>query len=305
MSINKIVIVGSSNTDMVIRAPYFPAAGETIIGSGFMMHAGGKGANQAVAVARLGGKACFVCKVGDDVFGKKAVELFGQEGIDTSYIFTDTDVPSGVALITVNDTAENTIVVAAGANGCLDENDIDSVAGIIADARYILIQLEIAKETVYYTVKLAHSHKVPVILNPAPACALPDELYKMIAIITPNETEASILSGIEVLDESGAEAAAKILHQKGVGTVIITMGDKGALAYNGETFIRVKAPVVQAVDTTAAGDVFNGALAVALSEGKDLRESVEFACQASSISVTRHGAQASVPYRNELELVQG
>lgn len=295
-----IVIIGSSNTDMVIRAPYFPARGETIIGADFLMNAGGKGANQAVTVARLAGKASFICRVGNDLFGDNALELFQREGIDTTYISRDPGAPSGIAIITVNDAAENTIVVAPGANALLDTAQVDEASEKIQSAAYLLIQLEIPLETVMHAAKMGFDHKVPIVLNPAPARVLPDELYQWISIITPNEKEATLLTGVEVADEMSARRAAKILADKGVSIVIITMGSRGALLYDGTLFTHIATPVVEAIDTTAAGDVFNGALVVGLSEGKDLADAVSFACVASAISVTRRGAQSSVPYRSEL-----
>ncbi|GAB3432191.1 ribokinase [Niabella aquatica] len=298
-----IVIIGSSNTDMVIRTPRFPARGETVIGSDFLMNAGGKGANQAVAVARLGGKAVFVCRTGNDVFGEDAVRLLTKEGIDTSYIKTECEGASGVAIITVNNAGENTIVVAPGSNAQLSEAQIDEAREPILSAGYVLMQLEIPLNTVMYATKIAFESKVPVVLNPAPAAALPDELYKMVAIITPNEKEAAVLTGIAVTDPVSARKAAKALADKGVAVVIITMGREGALLYDGLTFTHIKAPVVNAVDTTAAGDVFNGALVVALSEGMDLVDAVTFACHASAVSVTKRGAQKSVPYRSELDVL--
>ena len=295
-----IVIIGSSNTDMVIRTPRFPARGETLIGKDFLMNAGGKGANQAVTVARLGGNAVFVCRTGNDVFGEDTVRLLTNEGINTSYIRTDSEGASGVAIITVNNAAENTIVVAPGANAQLNVLQIEEAREAISAAGYALMQLEIPLDTVTYAAKIAFESKVPIVLNPAPAATLPDELYKMITIITPNEKEATVLTGIEVTDPVSARRAARALAGKGVSVVIITMGREGALLYDGHTFTHIKAPAVKAVDTTAAGDVFNGALVVGLSEGMDLVDAVTFACQASAVSVTKRGAQKSVPYRNEL-----
>lgn len=298
-----IVIIGSSNTDMVISTPHFPARGETVIGGDFLMNAGGKGANQAVAVARLGGNAAFICRTGNDVFGKDAVKLLSDEGIDTSYISTDSDSASGIAIITVNKTAENTIVVAPGSNAHLNTAQIDEAGEAIATAGYVLMQLEIPLTTVMHATKMAFENKVPIVLNPAPAAVLPDELYKMITIITPNEKEAGVLTGIEITDSVSARSAAMALAAKGVAIVIITMGREGALLYDGRSFTHISAPIVDAVDTTAAGDVFNGALVVGLSEGMDITEAVTFACQASAVSVTKRGAQKSVPYRSELDVL--
>jgi ribokinase len=295
-----ILVIGSSNTDMVIKARHLPAPGETILGGTFLMNPGGKGANQAVAAARLGGSVTFICKTGNDIFGRQSVQLFKEEGIDTNYIFEDPQQPSGVALITVDDNAENCIVVASGANAHLTAQDIMLSVQCIEKAAIILMQLEIPVEAVAHAASVAAALDKIFILNPAPVCALNDELLKHVSIITPNETEASMLTGIKVTDEASAEKAARCLYAKGIATVIITLGSKGALLLHEEKCILVSAPVVHAVDTTAAGDVFNGALAVALSENKTMAGAVEFACKAAAVSVTRMGAQASAPYRSEL-----
>jgi ribokinase len=296
-----ILVIGSSNTDMVVKAAHLPAPGETILGGTFFMNAGGKGANQAVAAARLGGAVTFICKTGNDIFGKQAVELFKEEGIDTTFILEDAEHLSGVALITVDDNAENCIVVASGANAYLTAQNVLAGNDSIKKASIVLMQLEIPIETVEEVAALVASLHKKLILNPAPVCALSDELLKHVSIITPNETEASMLTGIKVVDESSAAAAAEILHAKGIETVIITLGPKGALVLYENVLMLVHAPVVHAIDTTAAGDVFNGALAVALSENKPMLAAVEFACKAASISVTRLGAQASAPYKHELD----
>ncbi|MDB4921923.1 ribokinase [Mucilaginibacter sp.] len=295
-----IVVIGSSNTDMVIKAGRLPAPGETVLGGTFMMNAGGKGANQAVAAARLGGNVVFIAKTGEDIFGKQAIELFKQEGIDPGYIIPDAENPSGVALITVDANGENCIVVASGANAALKPADLQKAKHIIENAALILIQLEIPFETVEYVVNLAAEKSVKVMLNPAPAYLLPDELLRKISIITPNETEAGLLSGIKVINRQSAEAAARLLAAKGVETVIITMGAEGALLLHDGVCHFFEAPVCNAIDTTAAGDVFNGALAVALFNGKGILEAVPFAVRAASISVCRMGAQSSAPYLDEL-----
>lgn len=297
-----ILVIGSSNTDMVVKAPHLPAPGETILGGTFLMNAGGKGANQAVAAARLGGAVTFICKTGNDIFGKQAVQLFKKEGINTAFILEDTHHPSGVALITVDDSAENCIVVASGANAYLTAQDVLASNDSIKKASIVLMQLEIPIETVEDVAAVAASLHKKLILNPAPVCALSNELLKHVSIITPNEREASMLTGIKVVDELSAVAAAEFLLAKGIETVIITLGSKGALVLHENVCTMVQAPVVHAVDTTAAGDVFNGALAVALSENKPMLAAVEFACKAAAISVTRLGAQASAPYKHELDL---
>ncbi len=296
-----ILVIGSSNTDMVVKADRLPAPGETILGGTFLMTAGGKGANQAVAAARLGGDVVFIVKVGDDIFGRQAVQSFTEEGIDTGHSIIDPVNPSGVALITVDAKAENCIVVASGANANLMPGDLYKAEDKIKNASLILMQLEIPLETVEYVAELAAQNNVRVILNPAPACALSDELLSKVSIITPNQKEAEMLTGVRITDKKSAETVAELLAEKGIETVIITLGANGALVFHGNHFDWVAAPVVNAVDTTAAGDVFNGALAVAVSEGKNLEDAVLFANTAAALSVTKMGAQASAPTRREVE----
>ncbi|MBL7969058.1 MAG: ribokinase [Prolixibacteraceae bacterium] len=300
MQPKKILVVGSSNTDMVIKTHNFPAPGETILGGRFLMNAGGKGANQAVAAVRLGGLVTFVGKIGDDIFGKQAVQQLEDEGINVDFVAVDPENPSGVAMITVDRHAENSIVVAPGSNGTLNPSDFDKALAELGESEFVLMQLEIPIPTVEYVAKRATQIQKKVVLNPAPAATLSDELLRNLYIITPNETEAELLTGIKVTDESSALKAALVLHEKGVEIVIITMGAAGAfLLENGKHEI-IPAPKVAAVDTTAAGDTFNGALVVALSEGKTIQESIAFANKAAAISVTRIGAQSSVPYRKEI-----
>ena len=291
----QILVVGSSNTDMVIKAAHLPRPGETILGGTFFMNPGGKGANQAVAIARLGGSVTFI-------FGHQSQQLFEEEGINTSYVFSDSGNPSGVALITVDEKAENCIVVASGANANLLPSDLAKAEEAIELADLILMQLEVPMETVCFVADIAWQKGKKVILNPAPAHPLPADLLHHLYLITPNETEAEMITGVKITDEISAVEAARILSRMGVQHVIITLGSKGALiCSDGEAEI-VPALKVEAVDTTAAGDVFNGALTVALSEGRNLKESVRFACKASAISVTRVGAQSSAPYRNEVDI---
>jgi len=296
-----ILIIGSSNTDMVIQTDHLPLPGETILGGTFFMAAGGKGANQAVAAARLGGAVTFICKVGNDIFGNQAKALFEQEGIHTAHLLTDATLPSGIALIMVDKHAENVIAVASGANAALAPDDLQNIDALMDSATIILMQLEIPLETVQYVAAKAFSRGIPVMLNPAPACTLSNELLQCISIITPNETEAEILTGIKVTDIASAQQAANVLYEKGIHTVIITMGSNGSLVLHDSAFTHVPTIAVKAVDTTAAGDVFTGALAVALSQGKEVVDAAAFACKAASISVTRLGAQASAPYRHEVE----
>lgn len=266
-----------------------------------MINAGGKGANQAVAAARMGGDVCFVACVGDDGFGAEAVRHYAGEGIDTSYIVRRNGVASGVALIAVDDAAENSIVVAPGANALLSPADIDAVESEIAAADYLLVQLEIPMETVARATELAVRHGVRVILNPAPAAPIADEVLARLDLITPNRSETELLTGLKVENVGDAVAAAAWFRGRGVRRVAVTMGSAGALVADerGEEF--VPAYRVEAVDTTAAGDVFNGALAVALSEGRELGAAARFAAAASSIACTRIGAQRSIPQRREVD----
>ena len=302
ISRRQILVVGSCNTDMVIKAAHLPRPGETILGGTFFMNPGGKGANQAVAIARLGGSVTFICKTGSDIFGHQSQQLFEEEGINTSYVFSDSGNPSGVALITVDEKAENCIVVASGANANLLPSDLAKAEEAIELADLILMQLEVPMETVCFVADIAWQKGKKVILNPAPAHPLPADLLHHLYLITPNETEAEMITGVKITDDISAVEAARVLSGMGVQHVIITLGSKGALiCSDGEAEI-VPALKVEAVDTTAAGDVFNGALTVALSEGRNLKESVRFACKASDISVTRVGSQSSAPYRNEVDI---
>jgi len=297
-----ILVIGSSNTDMVVKADRLPLPGETVLGGKFIMAAGGKGANQAVAAARLGADVVFIVKVGDDLFGKRAIENFKADGIVIDFVITDPVNPSGVALITVDDKAENCIVVASGANAALKPADLHSATEVIKNASLILMQLEIPLETVRYVADLAVKDGVKLILNPAPACPLDDDLLSHVSIITPNQKETEMLTGIKIINRESAESAAKLLAGKGIETVIITMGSQGALLLTNGEYEWVPAPTVKATDTTAAGDVFNGALAVALSEGKSVKEAVAFACSAAALSVTKMGAQSSAPIRSEVDI---
>lgn len=298
---NRIVVIGSSNADLVVNTDRAPGSGETVLGNGFTVNHGGKGANQAVAILRIGGSVSFVSKVGNDIFGSQMRRHFEEEGMDVSYVFTDMSAASGVALITVDSRAENRIVVVPGANNNLSKEDIDKARLVVEQSEIIVLQLEIPMVSVRYAVRLAASLGKKVIVNPAPACPLSEELLRDIYLITPNETEAGILTGIPVVDEDSAQKAATALLRQGVQNVVITLGAKGALVHNSKVSMFIPAYRVKAVDTTAAGDVFNGALAVALSEGRTLPDAASFACAASAISVTRSGAQNSIPFRNELD----
>ena len=295
----KILVLGSSNTDMTVKTKYLPKAGETVLGNNFTMGPGGKGANQAVAASRLGGDVKFICKVGRDIFGDNAIAHYNNERLDTSDILRSNE-PSGVALISVDEHAENNIVVASGANGDLNEADIEASRKAIENCGILLLQLEIPVPSVLKAAKIAHEAGAMVVLNPAPACPLPEEIFRYVDLFIPNETELSNYSGIEVADVPGAEKAASAMKAKGVGKLIVTMGSKGALICDGGPSVFVPAHKVKAVDTTAAGDTFCGGLCVAIAEGKGLKEATEFATKASAITVQKMGAQNSIPFRKDI-----
>lgn len=296
----KIIVIGSSNVDMVVKTSHLPAPGETILGGEFFMNQGGKGANQAVAVERLGGNLIFMAKLGNDILGQQSVDYFKKEGIDTRYITLDENSASGVALISVDDHAENSIVVASGANMLLNEQDVDKVVEVMCEGDILLMQLEIPLQTVEYAARKAFEKGVKVVLNPAPARNLPKELFRYLYMITPNRIEAEMLTGIKITNDADAEEVAKEIHAMGVKNVIITLGSKGCLIREDGVSYRVDAFKVDPIDTTAAGDTFNGALCVALAEGMDLKQAAVMASKASSITVTRMGAQSSIPRREEL-----
>lgn len=300
MANKKILVIGSSNTDMTIKGEKLPAPGETVLGGQFRMGPGGKGANQAVAAQRLGGDVTFICKVGRDIFGDNAVNGYVKEGINTDYILRS-DEPSGTALILVDDSGENVISVAAGANGDFSEADIDSVADVIKASDYLILQLEIPIPSVVRAAKIAYEAGVYVILNTAPACPLPKELFSYVSLITPNQTESAILTGIDVKDETSRDEAVAAFNAMGVKDVIVTLGSRGSLVCTGGSKTMVPALKVKAVDATAAGDTFCGAVCVALSEGKTLVEAAEFATKASALTVQKLGAQDSIPNRSDIK----
>jgi ribokinase len=301
MSNPHIVVVGSSNTDMIIKMERIPRPGETIIGGEFFTAAGGKGANQAVGAARAGGSVTFIARVGKDQLGELAVVGFARDGINVNYIVRDPLVASGVALIFVGKDGENSIAVASGANEKLSPQDVLNARGAFSEAGAVVMQLETPIETIQTAAEIGAQACARVILNPAPAQPLPDALLRHVSILTPNETEAELLTGIKIASLETAAQAAKVLLKRGVQTVILTLGSQGAWVATREMGNHVPAFKVNAVDTTAAGDIFNGALAVALVEGKALLEAVRFANAAAALSVTKHGAQPSAPRRKEIE----
>jgi len=298
-----IYVIGSINTDMVAMTDYLPTPGETVMGGEFMMTAGGKGANQAVAAARLDGDVTMVGRLGADIFGDQSVARLKAEKINCDFISRDSAAASGVALISVDGEGENHIVVAPGANNTLHIDTIDTALSSLPENAIVLMQLEIPIETVAHVISFAKDSNRKVILDPAPARELPENFLDGLFLITPNETEATHLSGIEVIDQNSAKAAAKKLLQTGVKNVAITMGTDGVLLASGDDNLQlIASPTVNAVDTTAAGDCFNGALSVALANGLELEEGINKACHAASISVTRKGAQDSMPFSNEVNL---
>jgi ribokinase len=302
----RIVVVGSSNTDMVVKGERLPRPGETVTGGQFLMAAGGKGANQAVAAARLGAEVAFVAKVGADMFGDQAVASYRKEGIDTDFILRDPQNPTGVALILVDEQGENLISVASGANHALLPEDVAKAAERIRAADVIVLQLEIPMETVAFAARFAAEAGVPVILDPAPAPAGPLDpgLLKHVAYLKPNETEAERLTGIPVRDEASALRAAEKLLAAGVRHAIVTLGAKGALWADRQRSGFVPGIRVEALDSTAAGDAFSGALACGLARGLGLDEAVRYAGLVGAISVTRLGAQPSLPTSQEVEQFQ-
>jgi ribokinase len=297
----QILVIGSSNTDMTVLADRLPVPGETVLGGTFAMGQGGKGANQAVAAQRLGGDVTFICKVGRDIFGVNSIKEYKKEGMDTSKVMYS-DKPSGVALISVDTHAENYIVVASGANGDITVEDIEANRKDIEKAAILLLQLEIPVDAVVRAAKIAHEAGVYVVLNPAPACDLPEEIYQYLSLIIPNQTEIALMTGIEVKDEEGAAKAVKALQSKGTKDVIVTMGSKGSMVYHEGKATFVPSRKVNAVDTTAAGDTYCGGLCVALSEGKDIIAAAEFATASSALTVQKRGAQDSIPYRKDIIL---
>lgn len=304
MSQQKLIYVfGSSNTDMVVKSPKLPVPGETVIGGEFLMNPGGKGANQAVAAARLGGNVFFVGKTGNDLFGKQAVQQFRRENIRTEFVATDSRLPSGVALINVDEKGENSIAVAPGANAALTTGDVAPALSRLTAEDLVLIQLEIPVDVVTYVIHQSADAGARVILNPAPAQKLSPDTLARLFLITPNESEAELLTGIRVTDPGSARQAAEVLRETGCENVIITLGARGAYLSSGEISEIIPTVPVTAVDTTAAGDCFNGALVVALAEGKDLRTAVQFACRAAAISTTQMGAQSSLPTRKTVETI--
>ncbi|MCP4978346.1 MAG: ribokinase [Maribacter sp.] len=297
---SKIVVVGSSNTDMVVKTKRFPEPGETIIGGDFFMFPGGKGANQAVAAARAGGDVTFICSVGDDVFGQNALKGYQKDSISIDFVKIVEGAASGVALITVNHQGENEIVVSSGTNGLLSPDHVSDALSKTGRVDIILTQLETPIETVEFLANYCNLTKLPLIINPAPAQNLNDAILDGLFLITPNETETKLLTGIAIVDDISMEMASLALLNKGVQNVIITLGSKGAFFCNDNEKFKIPSINVKAEDTTAAGDVFNGVLAVCLAQKKPWKDSIIYANKAAALSVTKMGAQSSAPYQEEI-----
>ncbi|MBC8570792.1 ribokinase [Zongyangia hominis] len=299
----KIVVFGSYVTDLTGWAGHLPVPGETVIGSSFKMGPGGKGSNQAVAAHRAGADMKIITKVGDDVFGREAIDFYMKEGMDTDMVFIDKEKETGSALIMVDEiTGQNSILVTSGACGNITDSDIEKARPYIEQAEILLLQFEINLDALYKIIDIAHAAGVRVVLNPAPAMEIDESILCKVDVVTPNEVEAAILTGIkEVVDMESATRAARVFFQKGVGAVVITMGKAGVFVMQGEEARFVKSRSVKAVDTTGAGDAFNGGFVTALSEEKDIFAAVEFGNVVGALSVTKKGTAPSMPRREEID----
>lgn len=297
----RITVAGSSATNMVIRAHHHPVPGGMVMGDQFFTTPGGKGANQAVTAARLGAAVTFLSRIGNDLFGRQTIQQLMEEGINTDFILSDQRLASGVAFVTVDADARSSMTIAPGANSAFSPEELLPATAQIGQSDYLLLQMDIPEETVLQAAKIAAGRHVPVMLDPAPVYACSEELLQYVTVLTPNRAAASQLSGISVTSMESAVEAAEITCRKGVKAVVITLGEQGALTLHGDQLHIIPPVRVDAVDTTAAGDVFNAALAVALAEQKNLHEAAVFAAKAAAIAVTRWGAQAAAPYRREME----
>ena len=300
----KVVIFGSFVVDLAAKAPHFPGPGETVMGTAVsVVNPGGKGSNQAVAAHRAGADVTMITKVGRDTFGTVAKNFYIKEGMETSYIFDDESLPTGFALITIDEqTAQNEIVVVIGACDNITSDDVESCRNVIESAGILLVQLETNFDALFKVIDIAHNAGVKIVMNPAPAAAIPDEILRKVDIVTPNETEAQILTGVHIETVEDAQKAAAVFMDKGVKEVVITLGSKGAFAMNQEKFELVERLSVEAVDTTGAGDAFNGGFVTALSEGKDLFEALKFGNVTGALSVTRTGSAPAMPKREDIDV---
>lgn len=295
----RITVIGGAATNMVMRVERHPGIGEMALGDQFFTTPGGKGANQAVAAARLGAAVTLLAKTGNDLFGRQSIQQLQEEGIQTSNILSDQRLPSGVAFVTVDGSGRSSMTVVPGANNAFTPQEL--AAPLIVQAGYLLLQLDIPEATILHAAQIATAHNIPVLLDPAPANTCSDELLQHVSILIPNRTAAASLSGITIDSVDDAMKAARIIAQKGMKAIVITMGREGVVIMENEEVYHIPASIAEAVDTTAAGDVFNGALAVALAEGKSLRDAAGFAAKAAAIAVTKWGAQVAAPYRRELK----
>lgn len=297
----RVVVVGSSNIDLVVRTEHMPVPGQTVLGGDLLIASGGKGANQAVAAARLGAEVTLVARIGSDMFGDRALAEITASGVQTDYVIRDPDAPSGTALIVVDDSGQNSIVVAPGANARLRPEDVDAARPAFEEADVVVVQFETLLETVIHVLRLAKQMNKRAILNPAPARTLPEGFLRGVDVITPNEIEAAMLLGRPPDESSDPVEMAQALLGRGVGAAVVTLGRQGAVAVTPDRARQIAPFRVKAVDTTAAGDCFTGALACALGEGMGLEAAARFASAAAALSVTRPGAQSSMPHRGEVE----
>ncbi|MGL5030187.1 MAG: ribokinase [Aeromonas sp.] len=298
---NRLVVLGSVNADHVLRVPHFPRPGETLTGHSYQVVPGGKGANQAVAAARLGASVSFIARIGADAIGQQMKTGFANDGIDVSAVELDDTLPTGIAIIYVSDEGENSIGISAEANGALSPALVKRHEAMIADAHTLLLQLEVPLESVYEAARLARAHGTRVVLNPAPARPLSSELLALVDLITPNQSEAELLTGVNVTDEASAREAAARFHQMGIADVMITLGSQGVYCSNAQQQQLITGFQVSSVDTTAAGDTFNGALLAAQLAGADFHPAVRFAHGAAALSVTQFGAQSSIPSKAQVD----
>lgn len=298
----KISVFGSFVVDLASRANHLPKPAETVIGSSFALGPGGKGSNQGVAAHRSGADITMITKVGDDVFGKVALDFYKKEGMNTDLIFIDKEKETGTALIMVDEiTGQNQILVVSGACGNITDEDLEIARPTIESSQILLTQLEVNLDATWKVIEMAHKAGVKVVLNTAPAQEVPDDVLKQVDLLTPNEVEASILSGVEVVTPDDARKAADVFQRKGVDEIVITLGEQGAYVRSGSKDIVIPRRTVNAIDTTGAGDAFNGGLVTALAEGKDLFEAAEFANVVGALSVTKVGTAPAMPFRKEID----